>query len=494
MAAGVGSRLRPITDKKPKTLVEVNGRPMISVIIEALAQAGIFEIVICTGYRADQIEQYLESEYSDLVNLKYISNTAYETTNNMYSLYLAKEYLHGDCFILNADLVFDASIIEAMVAAEGSVVSVDKGFYLDEAMKLKVDNNGFVESISKNIEKSEAYGSSIDVYKFTSLDVAIIRDSVATIIEESGDWNQWTEVLFDQLFSLGKIQARPLNIAGQRWFEIDNFEDLQAAEILFNDHLRKLRSKTAYVLDKDGTLTIGDAPIPGADDFVTALQDLGKKILIGSNNSSRSSPDHSSRISECLSLQKQVGVIGSLDTAIDYLKNQGVKSICPFANQKVKKELSKIFSVTMEKPDCVLLTYHNEFTYDELVKFCRVISSGCDYYATHTDVVCPTELGPIPDIGSFIEMIYWSTGRKPKRNFGKPERIFIEAALDRLGAEEEGTVLVGDRLYTDIKGCERTRVTSVLVLTGETSRVDYEFSDVRADIVVSSLGQLMPYI
>jgi len=83
LSAGIGSRLRPITNEKPKTMVEVNGRPMISYTIDALQANGIKNIIVCTGFMATKLVNLLELEYTE-INFKFIENKDYDTTNNMY--------------------------------------------------------------------------------------------------------------------------------------------------------------------------------------------------------------------------------------------------------------------------------------------------------------------------------------------------------------------------------------------------------------------------
>ena len=268
LAAGVGSRLRPITDLKPKTLVTVNNKPMIGYIVESLIKANVSEVIVCIGYRSEQLKQFLIDQYSSIVDFTFINNSAYETTNNMYSLYLAREFLQNDVIIMNADLVFDANIIKNLVDLKGSYVATDKGRFMEESMKVVVDG-GVISEISKKILEKDSYGCSIDIYKFDNNAVKILYQEIVKIIEIDEDLNQWTEVLLDKVFSEGLIIAAPMDIEGSRWFEIDNFDDLSKAEILFNEKIADLANKKAFILDKDGTIAIGKTPIDGAGEFMS---------------------------------------------------------------------------------------------------------------------------------------------------------------------------------------------------------------------------------
>ena len=123
-----------------------------------------------------------------------------------------------------------------------------------------------------------------------------------------------------------------------------------------------------------------------------------------------------------------------------------------------------------------------------------MLRKGCKYYATHIDIVCPTEQGDIPDIGSFIDVIEKSTLMRPIKTFGKPTKFFLDYILDVLGCAASETVLIGDRMYTDISLTNGSEVTSVLVLSGETDRAKYEASIIDADIILPSIKSLVNYI
>ena len=138
MAAGVGSRLDPITREKPKTLVSVNDRPILGYILDALLGNGILDVILCTGFKADLIVEYCTSFYPNM-KFTFVQNDEYASTNNMYSLYLAKTQLDDDILLMNADVVFDPAIIAGLSTQSASLVAVDKGSYNQESMKVIVD-------------------------------------------------------------------------------------------------------------------------------------------------------------------------------------------------------------------------------------------------------------------------------------------------------------------------------------------------------------------
>lgn len=493
LAAGVGSRLRPITDHKPKTMVTVNNKPMISYIVESLLTSGIKHIIVCVGYRSEQLIEYLTDQYGERAEFNFVVNSAYETTNNMYSLYLARDFLHDDVILMNADLVFDNSIIKSLVENDGNWIAVDKGRYMEESMKVIVNNNR-INKISKEVSREDSYGCSIDIYKFDHTATKILHNEIIRIIEEEEDLNQWTEVLLDNVFNEGLIVAHPMDIEGRNWFEIDNYDDLSNAELLFNKKLLTLSDKKAFILDKDGTISIGKTPVKGADNFISLLEEKNKKWVVGSNNSSKTSERHESGLREIFPLSLDLKVISSLDVTISELKRLGIKNLFWVANESVSGHLGEHFVYDDVSPEALLLTYDTEVNYEKFLKLISLIRKGYNFFATHIDLVCPTEEGDIPDIGSFIELIKKSTGVKPLKTFGKPSKVYLDYLLNHFNCPSNDVVLIGDRLYTDISFCEGEDITSILVLSGETSRSDYEMSDIEADIIVPSLLELSEYL
>ena len=110
--------------------------------------------------------------------------------------------------------------------------------------------------------------------------------------------------------------------------------------------------------------------------------------------------------------------------------------------------------------------------------------------ATHCDAFCPSELGPIPDIGALIEMLRVTTGKKPLRFFGKPDPIMVRDIISRLGLDASTILFVGDRLHTDIQMAKNTGARSLLVLSGETTRDICQEHPVEPDYILRSLAEI----
>ena len=230
LAAGFGSRLAPLTDTIPKSLVPVNGKPILFKQIENLYENGITDITVISGYRANMLEAAVHDCFRD-VNI--IESVDYRDTNNMYSAWLAREAMAGEPFLMmNADVFMDATVIESLLAFAGeNAIVTDIGFYLDESMKV-IEKDGRITHISKQISQAEALGASIDVYKFSAEGGEAFFKKCAEYIEEKGEKKLWSEVALDAILGEVAFEACPLN---GRWFEIDNHDDLAAAERIFAD-------------------------------------------------------------------------------------------------------------------------------------------------------------------------------------------------------------------------------------------------------------------
>ena len=230
LAAGFGSRLAPITDNLPKSLVPVNGKPILFKQIENLYENGVFDITIISGYKADILEKSVHEKWPEI---KIIESVDYATTNNMYSAYLGIQSVGTDGFLMmNADVFYDSSVISELLnfSAPNAIVT-DIGIYYDESMKVEQKGSRLVK-ISKAISKEDALGSSIDVYKFAADGAKAFFEKCKEYIEEKGEMNKWSEVALNDILDFVKFEACPL--VG-RWFEIDNHYDLASAEKLFND-------------------------------------------------------------------------------------------------------------------------------------------------------------------------------------------------------------------------------------------------------------------
>ena len=228
LAAGIGSRLAPITNDRPKSLVKVNGTPILFKQIDNLYRNNITDIIIVSGYKSDMLVKKVHTIYPQI---KIIENVDYETTNNMYSAYMAREAIQNEAFLMmNADVFCDSSVITSLLTCESpNAIVTDIGNYVEESMKV-VEKDGRLVAISKTIKEEDALGTSIDIYKFSVEAGNAFMIKCAEYIEKEKKINMWSEVALNDILSEVIFKACTLN---GRWFEIDNHKDLAEAEKIF---------------------------------------------------------------------------------------------------------------------------------------------------------------------------------------------------------------------------------------------------------------------
>ena len=491
-AAGIGSRLRPLTSSKPKCMVKVAGKSILQHQIAAFASVGIEEVVIIVGYEATRIEEYCK--HIKNIKIKLISNSDYENTNNMYSLYLARNDVAGKRFVLvNGDVVFDPALIGDFVEHQSKdFVACDINMYSDESMKIMVNSDGYINAISKSIPEQKAYATSIDLYRFCENSSRAFFDEISRIIEQDKNPKEWTEVALDRLFQKQSLKMLPFDIGGKKWTEIDNYNDLAWADKVFSNFDSKFESKKLVFIDLDGTLYVGDKIIGGARRFLNFLNDNSIDYYFLSNNSSRSKFDYVGKLkSMCIEANAE-RIILSTDGTIEWLKREGVTNIYVVGTHSMKKMfINAGLEVEPENAEYVVLGYDTELTYEKLRKAVLFLQNGADLLATHCDMVCPTPEGPIPDIGSILAMFEAALKIVPYKVFGKPNPEMVAHIMQKHAVSPEETVVVGDRIYTDMELANRLGCDFICVLSGDTTREEIENLTVPPALVISNIGHIL---
>lgn len=491
LAAGVGSRLRPMTNDKPKCLVSTAGKAILQYQIDAYIEAGINELIIIVGYEGKAIRDYCK--HIKGIDITILENSDYETTNNMYSLYLARELAKGQDFILNnADLSIDKSIVKNLLQfPERNAIAVDSSIYNDESMKISTNIKGYISDISKKIPQDKASACSIDFYKFSASASETFFDEITRIVEDEGNLKDWTEVAMQRLFNEERLDFAACDIAGLKWVEIDNYDDLALSDRLFSDFDRKIGEVEHVFLDLDGTVYVGNTVIPGAPEAIAHLEAAGKNIFYLSNNSSKSKIDYVERLAKLGISTSVEKIILSTDAVIAHLKLSKVTKVHILGTNSLKKTfIDNDFQIDSSSPEYVVIGYDTELNYQKLITACKYINEGADILATHCDIFCPSEQGPIPDAGALIEMIRLTTGKSPSKVFGKPNREMLEPIMRESNLSPTNCLMVGDRLHTDVLMANNASMLSLLVLSGETSRDQVEYSTATPDFILNSLSDV----
>lgn len=220
LAAGKGSRLKPLTGGKAKALVEVGGRPLILHQLEALADHGVGPVLVVVGYQADEVKKAIGDRAETLVN------EGYETTNSLYSLWLARGWITGPFVLLNCDLFFDPEILDQVLEESGNVLAYDSTSSRGREQTKVAIKQGRVMDLGKDLPASSARGESLGLLKFDEDGARAIVRAADSLIRD-GQENAW--VIEATRAVCSQVPICGVNVAGRAWAEIDFPYDLDVA-------------------------------------------------------------------------------------------------------------------------------------------------------------------------------------------------------------------------------------------------------------------------
>jgi choline kinase len=236
LAAGMAKRLRPLTDERPKCLLTVGQRTLLQRTVDGIIAAGISELVVVTGYRAQMIRDFLTSHYPDLT-IHFIDNPDYAHNNNIFSLWLTRPYTEGrDFLLLDSDILFDPQIIPAVLSAEGSALALNRHELGEEEIKVIVDDQNRVVEISKVCSIEQAIGESVGIEKMEAGYSAALFRELEQMIEGEGLIDIFYERAFERLIPQGHTFTV---VDTTRYFsiELDTVEDFENAKKLIPESL-----------------------------------------------------------------------------------------------------------------------------------------------------------------------------------------------------------------------------------------------------------------
>ncbi len=236
LAAGMAKRLRPLTDERPKCLLTVGQRTLLQRTVDGIIAAGISELVVVTGYRAQMIRDFLTSHYPDLT-IHFIDNPDYAHNNNIFSLWLTRPYTEGrDFLLLDSDILFDPQIIPAVLSAEGSALALNRHELGEEEIKVIVDDQNRVVEISKVCSIEQAIGESVGIEKMEADYSAALFRELEQMIEGEGLIDIFYERAFERLIPQGHTFTV---VDTTRYFsiELDTVEDFENAKKLIPESL-----------------------------------------------------------------------------------------------------------------------------------------------------------------------------------------------------------------------------------------------------------------
>ncbi len=261
--------------------------------------------------------------------------------------------------------------------------------------------------------------------------------------------------------------------------------------------IKELENKKLYIFDQDGTIYLGGRVFPAAVKFISHLRDNGKRVLFFTNNASHSPKFYLEKLTRLGFSPKSDEILTAGDVTVQFLlRRRAGKSVYLVGTPELEEQFRDagvpLIEGTAESADVVVTSFDTTLTYGKLEASCRFIREGAEYICTHPDYNCPTETGFIPDSGAIAALVTASTGVLPTY-LGKPYAPTVDMISEVTGVAREDMCIFGDRLYTDIALGKKHGVTSVLVLSGETTLADAlaaEISD-RPDYIYDDLGAVM---
>jgi 4-nitrophenyl phosphatase len=262
----------------------------------------------------------------------------------------------------------------------------------------------------------------------------------------------------------------------------------------------KLNAARGFIFDMDGVLYRGRTILPGVKDLLNALELRGRKYMLATNNSSASAAEYVATLAGMGVTVPEAAILTSAMATRDYL----VQTLPPESGIYVIGAPSlraELFSNTIfhpvqygeETPAAVVVGIDVSFTYEKLKIANAAIRAGAKFVATNADLTLPTEEGLLPGAGSIVAAVAAASGVTPTV-IGKPEPVSLLEALDRMGVTPAESVMIGDRLDTDVLAGHRAGMTTLLVLTGVATREDIPAAAVRPDLVFNDLPAVLDAI
>lgn len=228
LAAGQGTRIRSVHGEHPKCLIEVDNATILDHQLEALSMAGINDVAIVVGYEKEQIIDHVMNRKLRAPRIHFIENPAFAITNNIYSLWLALEWLRGDGFVvLNADVIFDADVLEVAVRTNTPLSMIVDPLWRDETMKVIIQGDRILQ-MSKNISRERSSGTYIGITIFSRTIQSRFFDKMNAVIS-AGRVNDFFNVAVQELVDEG-VHVGYTSTDGLAWAEIDDPTDLSFAQ------------------------------------------------------------------------------------------------------------------------------------------------------------------------------------------------------------------------------------------------------------------------
>ncbi|MDT4942408.1 MAG: 5-nucleotidase [Pseudonocardiales bacterium] len=250
-----------------------------------------------------------------------------------------------------------------------------------------------------------------------------------------------------------------------------------------------------WLTDMDGVLVREEHALPGAADFLARLVERDRRFLVLTNNSIFTPRDLSARLANSgLKVPEEAIWTSALATAAFLADQLPRGSAYVIGEGGITTALHEAgYTLTDRDPDFVVLGETRTYSFEAITRAIRLVEDGARFIATNPDVTGPSEEGPIPATGSVAALITKATGREPYF-VGKPNPMMLRSALNKIEAHSENTIMVGDRMDTDVVAGIEAGLETILVLTGSTRRADVERFPWRPSRVLDSIADAIELI
>jgi HAD superfamily hydrolase (TIGR01450 family) len=246
------------------------------------------------------------------------------------------------------------------------------------------------------------------------------------------------------------------------------------------------------ILDLDGTVYLDGKPIKNIVEDLNFFKQKGNDIFYLSNNTSLSKQTYLEKLKNLNLTVDFDDIITPTTIAGAYLSKKYSKGFF-LGTKDFSNELYDFYNISYDEnnPEFVLIAFDKELTYCKLELACKFINKGTPFYITHIDIACPTINGPMPDCGSISKLIEIVTNKKPICDFGKPSMKMVDFINKKIKSHDK-TLMVGDRIYTDMVIGEKLGVKNLLVFSGESKLEDFkENKNIRIDFCSETLSDFI---
>lgn len=250
-----------------------------------------------------------------------------------------------------------------------------------------------------------------------------------------------------------------------------------------------------FLFDMDGTLYLGNRLYDFTKELLATIKEQGRRYLFMTNNSSKSVADYIKKLEKLgISATREDFITSSQATAYYLHKHHEGQVLYVCGTNSLKDELRRegfVVTEVADEAECIVMGFDTELTFQKLEDVSRLLlTREIPYIATNPDLVCPTEFGSVPDCGSVCQMIENATGKRPVV-IGKPTPLMPQLAMERLGYGKDETCVIGDRIYTDIKSGLNAGITTILVMSGETTQQILDASAEKPHLVLEDAGEIL---